>query len=183
MTALKIDLSWIDKRLADNQSFIREKLQSMTTLINETIETVHHVSEDLRPGILDDFGLSAAIEWQAEEFQKRTGMECKTRLPQNPLDLSKEKSTNLFRILQESLTNVIRHAEATKVEINLTEKDGMLLLEIVDNGKGISNDAINNPKSFGLIGIKERVHSLGGAVNVTGDSNGGTRLMVRMPIS
>jgi len=182
MTALKIDLSWIDKRLADNQNFVREKLQSMATLINETIETVHHVSEDLRPGILDDFGLSAAIEWQAEEFQMRTGIECKTRLPQNPFDLSKEKSTNLFRILQESLTNVIRHAAATKVEINLTEKDGMLLLEIVDNGKGISKDAINNPKSFGLIGIKERVHSIGGEVDITGTPNEGTRLKVKMAI-
>jgi signal transduction histidine kinase len=183
LTALKIDLSWIDKRLADHQSLVREKLQSMATLINETIETVHNVSEDLRPGILDDFGLSAAIEWQAEELQKRTEMECKTNLAPDEFNLSKEKSTNLFRIVQESLTNVIRHANATKVEINLNEKDGMLLLEIVDNGKGISKAATTDPKSFGLIGIKERVHSLGGELNIAGAPNEGTRLTVKMPIS
>ncbi|MEJ2728921.1 MAG: histidine kinase [Deltaproteobacteria bacterium] len=183
LTALKIDLSWLDKKLASQQHLIREKLRSMVTLINETIETVHNVSEDLRPGILDDFGLPAALEWQAEEFQKRTGMECKTSIPFEALDLSKEKSTNLFRIVQEALTNVIRHAHATKVKINLQEKDGKLLLEVVDNGRGITKAAISDSKSFGLIGIKERVHPLGGEVDIVGTPNEGTRLMIRMPIS
>jgi signal transduction histidine kinase len=183
MTALKIDLAWLNKRLANDQDLIREKLQSMDTLISETITTVHNVSEDLRPGILDDFGISAAIEWQAEEFQKRTGMECETRLPPDQFDLNKEKSTNLFRIVQESLTNVIRHAGATKVVINLYVKDGMLRLEIVDNGKGISRAETNHPKSFGIIGIKERVHSLGGEIDIAGTPNEGTRLTIRMPIS
>jgi len=183
LTALKIDLSWLNKRLADDQDRIREKLQSMITLINETIERVHNLSEDLRPGILDDFGLSAAIEWQAEEFQKRTGIECKSSAPSNEFDLNKEKSTNLFRIVQEALTNVIRHANATEVEINLNEKDSILLLEVVDNGKGITTAAITNPKSFGLIGIKERVHSLGGEVDIASTPNGGTRLIVKMRIS
>ncbi len=183
MTALKIDLSWLNKKLPNNQDLIREKLNSMVTLINETIETVHNVSEDLRPGILDDFGLAAAIEWQAEEFQKRTGMECRTSLPPDEFELSKEKSTNLFRIVQESLTNVIRHANATKVEINLNEEDSILLLEVADNGKGISDAAVTNPKSFGLIGINERVHSLDGEVNIVGTPNEGTRIIVKMPIS
>ena len=183
LTALKIDLTWLNKKLTDAQPLIREKLQSMVTLINETIETVHNLSEDLRPGILDDFGLSAAIEWQAEEFQKRTGIECLTSLASDESNLSKEKSTNLFRIVQESLTNVIRHANATKVEINLSEKDGRLLLEVADNGKGITKAAVTNPKSFGLIGIKERVHSLGGEVDISGTPNAGTRLKVKMPIS
>jgi signal transduction histidine kinase len=183
LTALKIDLTWLNKKLTDDQPLIREKLQSMVTLINETIETVHNLSEDLRPGILDDFGLSAAIEWQAEEFQKRTGIECRINLASDESNLSKEKSTNLFRIVQESLTNVIRHANATKVEINLSEKDGILLLEVADNGKGITKAAVTNPKSFGLIGIKERVHSLGGEVDISGTPNAVTRLKVKMPIS
>jgi signal transduction histidine kinase len=183
LTALKIDLSWLNKRLATDQGIIREKLESMVTLINETIETVHNVSEDLRPGILDDFGLAAAIEWQAEEFQKRMGIECKTSVPPDEFDLDKERSTNLFRILQESLTNVIRHANATKVEINLNENDGVLFLEVVDNGKGITDAAITNPKSFGLIGIKERVHSLGGEVDIAGTPNAGTRIIVKIPVS
>jgi signal transduction histidine kinase len=182
MTALKIDLSWLNKKLPDDQDLIHEKLKSMTALINETIETVHNVSEDLRPGILDDFGLSAAIEWQAEEFQKRTGIKCRTGLAPDEFELSKEKSTNLFRILQESLTNVIRHADATQVEISLSGKSGILLLEVVDNGKGITESAITNPKSFGLIGIKERVHSLGGKVDIAGIPNGGTRVTVELPI-
>jgi len=182
LTALKIDLSWLNKRLSNDQGSIREKIQSMVVLINETIETVHNVSEDLRPGILDDFGLAAAIEWQAEEFKKRTGMECKHSLPSNEIELSKEKSTNLFRIVQESLTNVIRHANATKVKINLKEKDGILLLEVVDNGKGIAKASIANPKSFGLIGIKERVHFLNGKMDIAGTPNSGTRLTIKMPI-
>jgi len=181
MTALKIDLSWLDKKLPDDQDLIREKLRSMASLINESIETVHNVSEDLRPGILDDFGLSAAIEWQAEEFQKRTGIECRTSLPPDEIELSRENSTNLFRIVQESLTNVIRHANATKVQINFKEEDGILLLEVVDNGRGISGSAISNPKSFGLIGIKERVHSLGGEVDFAGIANEGTRVTVKLP--
>jgi len=183
MTALKIDLSWLNKKLPNNQDHIREKLKSMVTLINETIETVHNVSEDLRPGILDDFGLAAAIEWQAEEFQKRMGMECRLSLPPDEFDLSKEKSTNLFRIVQESLTNVIRHADATKVEINLNTEDDILLLEVADNGKGISDAATTNAKSFGLIGIKERVHSLDGEVNIVGTPNKGTRIIVKIPMS
>ena len=183
LTALKIDLSWLDKKLANKQDLIGEKLQSMVTLVNETVETVQNVSEDLRPGILDDFGLPAALEWQAEEFQKRTGMECRTSVPASEFDLNKEKSTNLYRIVQESLTNVIRHANATKVEINLHEEDGKLVLEVVDNGKGITKAAISDSKSFGLIGIKERVHSLGGEVDIAGAPNEGTRLMVRIPIS
>jgi len=110
-------------------------------------------------------------------------MECRTSVPASEFDLNKEKSTNLFRIVQESLTNVIRHANATEVEINLNEKDGILRLEVVDNGKGITRDAITNPKSFGLIGIKERVHSLGGEVDIVGTPNAGTRLTVKMGIS
>jgi signal transduction histidine kinase len=183
LTALKIDLFWLNKRLTNDQDGIHQKLQSMVTLIDETIETVHNVSEDLRPGILDDFGLAAAIEWQAEEFQKRTGVECRTSTPPDGFDLSKETSTNLFRIIQESLTNIIRHANASEVEIKLSEKEGILVLEIQDNGQGISDAAITNPRSFGLIGIKERVHSLGGEVNIVGTPNVGTRLMVKMSIS
>jgi signal transduction histidine kinase len=182
MTALKIDLSWLNKRLANDQDGIREKLQSMVTLINETIETVHNVSEDLRPGILDDFGLAAAVEWQAEEFQRRTGVACTTSLAPDEFDLSKETATNLFRIVQEALTNIIRHANATKVEINLSEKDGLLVLEIQDDGQGISAAAISNPRSFGLIGIRERVHILGGEVDFSGIQDAGTRVIVKLPI-
>ena len=183
LTALKIDIAWLSNKLTEGRDIIRDKLKSMVALIDETVQTVRKVSEDLRPGILDDFGLPAAIEWQAEEFQKRTGIECNTVFYPAEFVLNKEQSTNLFRIVQESLTNVIRHAEATKVEISINEKDGILLLEIQDNGKGITEASIADSRSFGLIGIKERVHSLGGAVTITGTRNAGTCLSVKMPTS
>jgi len=183
LTALKIDLSWLNNKLASERDIIREKMKSMVALIDETVQTVRTVSEDLRPGILDDFGLPAAIEWQAEEFQKRTGIECITAFYADELDLNKEQSTSLFRIVQESLTNVIRHAAAAKVEIRINEKDGNLILEVQDNGKGISEAAIANSKSFGLIGVKERARSLGGEVTIRGSRNEGTCLTVKMPIS
>ncbi len=183
LTVLKIDLSWLNNRLAKNQEALRDKTKSMQALIDETIQTVHKVSEDLRPGILDDFGLPAAIEWNAEEFEKRTGIKCKPIFCPKEFDLCKEKSTALFRIVQESLTNIIRHANATEVEINLSKKKGIIVLEIQDNGKGITEAAITNPRSFGLIGIRERAHSLGGEVDIAGIRDAGTRLTVRMPIS
>ena len=183
LTALKIDISWLNSRLKDPKDAIREKLKSMVALVDGTVQTVRKVSEDLRPGILDDFGLSAAIEWQAEEFQKRTGIECKAVSNQDEFDLSREQSTNLFRIVQEALTNVIRHAEASKVEIRFKQEQDVLLLEVQDNGKGIAEQSIADPKSFGLIGIKERARSLGGEVTITGLYHQGTRLTVKMPIS
>ncbi len=183
LTALKIDIAWLSNKLTGERDIIREKLRTMVVLIDDTVQTVRKVSEDLRPGILDDFGLPAAIEWQAEEFQKRTGIECKTVFNPDEFFLNKEQSTNLFRIVQESLTNVIRHAEATKVEIRINEKDGLLLLEIQDNGVGITEASIVDSRSFGLIGVKERARSLGGAVTITGTRNAGTRLTVKMPIS
>jgi signal transduction histidine kinase len=183
LTALKIDISWLNNKLPDGRDIIREKLASMVALIDGTVQTVRKVSEDLRPGILDDFGLPAAIEWQTEEFQKRTGIECKSVFYPDELVLSKEQSTNLFRIVQESLTNVIRHAEATRVEVRINAKEGILILEIQDNGKGISEAATADSRSFGLIGVKERAYSLGGEVTITGVRNEGTCLTVKMPIS
>ena len=183
LTVLKIDLSWLNNKLATDQEAVRDKTKTMQALIDETIQTVHKVSEDLRPAILDDFGLPAAIEWHAEEFEKRTGIKCRPVFYPKEFDLCQEKSTALFRIVQESLTNIIRHANATKVEIKLSEKNGIFVLEIQDNGKGISEAAITNPRSFGLIGIRERAHSLGGEVNIVGIQDAGTRLTVRMPIS
>jgi signal transduction histidine kinase len=183
LTVLKIDLSWLNNRLAKDQEALRDKTKTMQALIDETVQTVHKISEDLRPAILDDFGLPTAIEWHAEEFEKRTGIKCKPVFYPKEFDLSKEKSTALFRIVQESLTNIIRHANATKVEIKLSEKSGILVLEIQDNGKGITKAAIINPRSFGLIGIRERAHSLGGEVRIVGSQDTGTRLTVRMPIS
>jgi signal transduction histidine kinase len=137
---------------------------------------------ELRPGLLDDLGLVAAIEWQAEEFQKRTGIKCEATLDPEEIILDQDRSTAISRILQETLTNVSRHANATKVKVNLRKKAGKLILKVNDNGKGITEKQISDPKSFGLIGIRERVHLFGGEVKISGIRDKGTTVTVNIPL-
>ena len=183
LTALKIDLTWLNKKLTDDQPLIREKLQSMVTLINETIETVHNLSEDLRPGILDDFGLAAAIQWQTEDFQSRTGIACSVILDTEADKLTQDESTALFRIFQETLTNTLRHAAATEIGVHLWEEENQLMLEIADNGKGIADTEISSPMSLGLIGMRERVYGINGSIQLSGIQDKGTRVTVAIPLN
>ena len=178
LTALKMDVSWIDRRLpADGQS-LSEKTESMGKLIDNTIQTVKRISAELRPGILDDLGLVAAIEWQAEEFQNRTGISCSVTVDPQDFAVDQDPSTAIFRILQETLTNVARHARATKVAVNLKERDGKLTLKVKDNGIGITEEQIADPQSFGLIGIQERVVPWGGKIRFKGIPEKGTTVTV-----
>jgi len=183
LTALKMDLSWLDKRLAAGQTEIMDKIDSMAALIQETIQIVQRVSAELRPGILDDFGLVAAIEWQAEEFQQRTNINTRVSLTEEPIDISKDQSTAVFRIYQEALTNVIRHANASEVEVVLEKEEGRLLLTIKDNGRGISPEEISSPRSFGLIGMQERVYPWKGEVIFQGLQNQGSTVTVSIPLA
>ena len=132
--------------------------------------------------MLDDLGLAAAIEWQAEEFQKRTGIECVVSLRSEETVLNRDQSTTLFRIFQETLTNVIRHARATKVEARLEEQNGIIVLEITDNGRGITAAEISDAKSFGLIGMRERVEFLDGEIAILGSPGKGTSIKVTLPL-
>ncbi len=182
LTALKMDLSWLDKKLPEEQSPLLKKTKSMSQLIDSTIQTVQRLSAELRPGLLDDLGLLAAMEWQAEEFQKRTGVACELSLGSQEIDLDQESSTAIFRIFQETLTNISRHASATKATVNLAEKGAQLELTIKDNGKGITEEKISDPKSLGLIGIQERVHFLGGNIDIKGIRNKGTTVTVSVPL-
>jgi signal transduction histidine kinase len=154
----------------------------MRKLIDSTLQTVKRISTDLRPELLDDLGLSAAIEWQGEEFQNRTGIKCGMTIDPEEIILDRERSTAIFRIFQETLTNVARHANATRVAINLKMKTAKIELKIKDNGEGITEKQISNPKSFGLIGIRERVHFLDGDVKIKGVQDKGTTVTVRIPI-
>ncbi len=181
LTALKMDVSWLRNKYREHQP-LSEKTGAMIKLIDSTIRTVRRISSELRPVVLDDLGLIPAIEWQAAEVQKRTGIACEVNFAPGDIILSKGTSTVVFRTLQEALTNVIRHAGATKVRITLEERGGEILLRVEDNGKGISERQIGDPKSFGLIGIRERVHFLGGEVKITGTRNGGTSLVVTIPL-
>jgi signal transduction histidine kinase len=159
------------------------KIQSMYGLIGMTIKSVRRIAMELRPGTLDDLGLVAAIEWQAQNFQRRTGIQCELFIEDGEdIGLDKELSTALFRIFQETLTNVARHAQATKVSIRLVESTGTLRLEIEDNGKGITEEDISNPKSLGLLGIRERALLFRGDVNITGSMGKGTRISVSIPL-
>jgi signal transduction histidine kinase len=153
----------------------------MRKIIDDTIQSVKRISSELRPGLLDDLGLSNAIEWQAEEFQSRTGIKCNVRSDPEEIITDKSRSTVLFRILQEALTNVARHSKATNVKIRLKDDIGLLRLTVIDNGIGITDRNINDPSSYGLKGIQERVYPWRGTVSITGTKGKGTILIAIIP--
>ncbi|MCG6973324.1 MAG: histidine kinase [Desulfobacterales bacterium] len=182
LTILKMDLSWLKKHMIQDQPQVQNKIDAMFKVIDTSLQTLHVVSSELRPVILDDFGLESAIEWQAEEFQKRTGVRCRVYSSVSNLDLTKDQSTAIFRIFQETLTNIMRHAGATKVDVRLEINKDTLTLEVADNGRGITETEIGNSQSFGLLGIRERLYPLNGQVDFIGHPNKGTRVIVRVPI-
>ncbi|RJQ55034.1 MAG: GAF domain-containing protein [Nitrospiraceae bacterium] len=183
MTALKIDLAWLHSRLHRDQEVFLDKIKSMIELIEMGNKTIQRISSELRPRMLDDLGLSAAIEWQAREFQERTGIECGVRMIPEDIILEKELATNIFRIFQEAITNVIRHADATRVEVNLKVDPSGLELLITDNGKGIVEEQISSPYSCGLISMRERVLPWDGRVEITGEENRGTTVKVNVQVN
>ena len=160
-----------------------DKIASLSALIDSTIQSVRKLTTELRPGVLDTSGLIAAIEWQAQEFEKQTGIMCESALPAELLTLDENQSTALYRILQECLTNVARHADATKVSIRLKVDGVALCLEVVDNGKGIGEDEIVDPRSFGLLGMRERAIALGGEVQFPVVRGKGTSVIVQVPLT
>ncbi len=182
LTALKIDLSWLTNRLPKEQELLLEKTKSMYQLVDTAIQTVKRVSAELRPGALDDLGLAAAIEWQAGEFEKLTKIKCEFSSNPEDIVLDQDRSTAIFRIFQETLTNVVRHADATKVKANLKEEAGRIILRIRDNGKGIEKKQISDPKAFGLIGMRERAHFWGGELKITGTPGKETTVVVSIPL-
>ncbi len=183
LTALKIDLSWVRRKIgSDSPQALQDKLDGMTRIIDDAMNTVHHVSSELRPRILDDLGLVEAIEWQAEEFQRRTGIRCVVAVGDFGLDLPTEQSTALFRILQEALTNVARHAGAAKVTVSLDVSSQTLTLIVSDDGRGIRAEEIQSSLSYGLLSIRERVHAMAGEVEISGNPGMGTTLRITIPL-
>ncbi|HOB33140.1 MAG TPA: histidine kinase [Verrucomicrobiota bacterium] len=182
LTSCKLDLSWIIHRLPKQSRALIEKAKALSAHIDSTIQTVRRISTELRPGILDHLGLVAALEWQANDFQMRTGIRCDVHASvQDPL-LEPHLATAFFRIFQETLTNVIRHAGATRVTVHLKEQDGRVVMEVMDNGRGITEAEISNTKSLGLLGMKERAALLGGEFRIGPMRGGGTRVTVSMPV-
>ncbi len=182
LTALKMDLAWLRKRSPEDKKTYLEKLQSMTSFINTTILTVRRIATNLRPGLLDDIGLVAAIEWQVEEFQKRTEIKTDVAVRTNNVGLTEEKRTAIFRIFQETLTNVARHADASRVSICLRKRAQSLELEVRDNGRGITEEQIADHHALGIMGIRERVRMMGGKVQINGAPDKGTKVLVTIPL-
>jgi len=153
----------------------------MSGLVDATIDVVRRISSELRPSILDDLGLAAAVEWQTQQFQARTGIRCRYECSPGHIDLDPERSTAVFRIFQEALTNVLRHAEATRIDVLLDEDDDEVLLRIQDNGRGILESESTGFRSLGLLGMRERADLIGGSLAITGVQGIGTTVVLRVP--
>ncbi len=180
LTGLKMDLSWFAARLP-NQPVLADKSTAMLKLIDSTVHAVRRLSTELRPAILDNLGLIPAIEWLAQEFQKRTGVTCEFTTDNEELTLDEQRTTALFRICQEALTNVTRYAQARAVTIKLTSAGEQITLHIHDDGRGITEAEARATKSFGLLGMRERARLLGGTFEIRGEPGTGTTLTVRVP--
>jgi PAS domain S-box-containing protein len=181
LTALNMDIVMLNKKIPCDNAYLREKTDSMASLVSMTMQTLKKIYMDLRPGMLDHLGLTAAMGWQAEEFEKRTGIECDISFIPEDFEVHPDLSTAIFRIFQETLTNVSRHADATAVTINLRNRNGGIELMVKDNGRGISDDQLSKPDSYGLIGIAERAYHWGGNVSIAGRKNQGTTVKVSIP--
>jgi len=181
LTAIKLDLSSLVRGLPASHSPVLEKGIPLLRLVDETIQSVRRISAELRPGMLDDLGLAATVEWAAEEFATRTGTKCHLDLAAEQIAIDSETATAVFRIFQETLTNVARHANASEVSVRLAQEDGDLTLEVHDNGRGIGQDELAKASSLGILGMRERALLLGGTLTITGEPGKGTTVRIQIP--
>ncbi len=182
LTALKMDLAWLRKETGLCDKKVQNKIDTMSGIVDSTMQSVQRLAADLRPGILDDLGLPAAIEWLTEEIQKRTDISIELiNLPEN-ISLEEHLSITIFRIIQESLTNIVRHSKATKVKISLEESGRDLLINVKDNGIGIPVKKISDSNSLGLIGIRERVRPWNGLLEIKSEDNAGTEVSIKLQL-
>lgn len=186
LTAAKLDLAWVITRLEKSddpmiRTRIRERLLALTHSTEATIQAVRKIATALRPRILDELGLVAAIEWLGHDFETRTGVRCHCSLPPHTISLDPGQATALFRICQEALTNVMRHAHATHVHLCVARTDHEVTLEVTDDGHGIPDQALASSRSLGLLGMRERAQQWGGTLSIRRTSEKGTTLTVKMP--
>jgi signal transduction histidine kinase len=182
LTTMKLELSLLREEVLQDATAATQRIQSLKESVDETIHAVKRIITKLRPGLLDDLGLTAAIEWQAKDFQKHTGIVCEVFAEPEEMNINSEISTAMFRIFQETLTNITRHSGAKRVMVNLVQTDDALKLQVHDNGRGITAKEINNPKSFGLLGIRERAQYWHGTIEIDGKPEVGTTIIVRFPM-
>lgn len=181
-TAIKMDLALIGHKATKRQTRLRAKVGAAIELVDGMVVTLRRIASDLRPRTLDDLGLIAALEWQAQEFESRTKIHCRVDLPKEPLALDSQRSTAIFRIFQESLTNVARHAQATRVDARLEREANQLIFEVRDNGKGFDTEEAKARKSLGLVGMQERALVLNGELKVESIPGAGTTMTLRIPL-
>ena len=179
LTALRIDVAWLSERIS-GESAAGERLQSMSSILESTVESVRRITAHLRPGLLDDLGLAASIEWLAGQFTARSGIRCRIAVDHGGLDLDERLSICVYRIVQEALTNVARHSGASEVEVEVQDAGNGLLVAISDNGVGF--DPETRQYSYGLLGIRERAQMLGGTVEVTSKPGEGTSVLASIPL-
>ena len=182
LTAQKIDLVRLKTKLPEDDTFLTGLAEDILASISQTIDSVQRILMNLRPALLDDLGLLAAIEWQVEQFQARTDMQCRLVLPEEEPELTQKERTALFRIMQEALSNILRHSGATAMCLQLRTGASWLLMKISDNGKGVSELEVSNSRSFGLMGMRERAHVFGGKVIIKGEEGKGTTVSTRIPL-
>jgi signal transduction histidine kinase len=181
LTAIKLEFTALLRDLPAVEGPVHQRRQSILKLVDEAIQSIRRIETELRPGILDDLGLPAAVEWVAEEFQARTGTKVQVSLPGVDIAMDREHATALFRILEEILTNVARHANATHVRVRLAAEDGLLTLEVHDDGQGIAADRLSASTSLGILGMRERALLLGGELVMNAAPGFGTTVTVRIP--
>lgn len=183
LTVLKMDVSWLGKKLntADNEP-ARQKLKNLADMLDGTVKTVRRISSELRPSLLDDLGLVAAMDWHLREFEKRSGVKVLFNEPAHELTMPETIKTGLFRIFQESLTNVARHAEAKQVKVELSERDGHFILQIGDDGKGFDKLQADNKRTLGILGMKERTVMMGGNYEICSEPGRGTTVIISVPV-
>ncbi len=183
LTGLKMDASWLGKKLIDKDEVVQHKIADMLSLIDATVKTVRRISSDLRPGVLDDLGLIAALEWQSGEFQKHSSINCHFTSDYHDGEPDKKTSMGIFRVYQEALTNVMRHSEATEVNAVLKKGDDGIVLIISDNGKGFNLESNGERKTLGIIGMKERALMMGGELSINSVFGKGTTITLKIPFS
>lgn len=181
LTGLKLELTWLCGRMPKPLKELHDKMKTMSVRIDETIQTVRRIATELRPGVLDSAGLLAALEWQAQQFETQTGIHCRVTSAVKDTLWDQDLNTAFFRIFQETLTNIVRHANATRVEVHFKEMRKFLTLEVKDNGRGISDAEIHSTKSIGLLGMRERAALLGGEVQWRSGPGRGTTVTVQIP--
>jgi PAS domain S-box-containing protein len=181
-TAIKMDLALIGRKLMKRQTQLRTRVDSAIQLVDSTIATLRRIASELRPRTLDDLGLAAALESQAQEFESRTGIRCTVTLPQELRKLDADTSTAIFRIFQESLTNVARHAQATRVEARLGQESDRIIFQVLDDGRGFDPEEAKARKSLGLVGMQERALLLHGDLRIEGAPGAGTTMTLTIPL-